>query len=199
MLGSRHVPPHVRGRSAWEAGVELKVVVGLIGALALGASSAAAQGATHEAKPAACAQIDVNLPPDLAVWGVRTDMASVSRPADLKKNLLPPNETVNAALHPVAQISYVAPPGKPVAAGSSGGMFAVQIETAATYRVVLSAAAWLDVVKDGQPVASTAHSPGPPCSTAHKMVDFPLQPGLYVIQVSGSADPTIGLLVLQRP
>ena len=38
----------------------------------------------------------------------------------------------------------------------------------------LSAGAWIDVVKDGAQVASSAHGHGPACSTLRKQVAFEL-------------------------
>jgi hypothetical protein len=46
---------------------------------------------------------------------------------------------------------------------------------------------------------STAHSRGPECSTLRKMVDFPLQPGRYVLQVSANADARLPILLARRP
>ena len=59
-------------------------------------------------------------------------------------------------------------------------------------------AAPIDVLSGTQVLVSSAHAPGPPCSTARKTVTFDLQPGTYVIQLSGNADPTIGVLVHRR-
>jgi hypothetical protein len=78
-------------------------------------------------------------------------------------------------------------------------MFKVRIATAGTYRFVLGSGAWIDVLKDGRAVASTAHAPGPACSTARKTVEFPLAPGDYVLQVSANAEPTLALMIVRRP
>ena len=46
---------------------------------------------------------------------------------------------------------------------------------------------------------SGAHAPGPACSGIRKTVQFPLQPGRYVIQLSANGDPTIAMMVSRVP
>ena len=41
----------------------------------------------------------------------------------------------------------------------------------------------------------TAHAPGPACTGIRKTVQFPLQPGHYVLQISANADPTIAVMI----
>ena len=55
------------------------------------------------------------------------------------------------------------------------------------------------MIKDGQPQISTAHGHGPACSTIRKMVDFSLQPGRYVLQISANAEAEISVLVTRAP
>jgi hypothetical protein len=44
---------------------------------------------------------------------------------------------------------------------------------------------------------STAHAPGPPCTGIRKTVQFVLQPGGYVLQISANADPDIAVMISQ--
>ena len=39
----------------------------------------------------------------------------------------------------------------------------------------------------------------PGCTTARKTVEFPLQPGDYVLQVSANAEPALALMIIKRP
>ena len=52
-------------------------------------------------------------------------------------------------------------------------------------------------MRDGKSVLSTAHAPGPACTGIRKTVQFPLQPGKYVLQISANADPAIDVMVSQ--
>lgn len=171
--------------------VRLNLLTGVIASLAM---SMAAQA--QEARPA-CAQLDASLPSELSAWSQRLDLVSAARATDLGKAELTPGRTVNAALHPTSAVTYVTPPGRPAANGQ-GGLFRLRIDHAGTYRVVLGSGGWIDLLKNGAAVASSAHSPGPACSSARKMVDFPLERGDYVLQVSASADPTVAILIIPR-
>jgi len=77
-------------------------------------------------------------------------------------------------------------------------MLTLNVATAGTYVVAADAGAWLDVLSDGKPVASSAHGRGPSCSTIHKQVEFNLAPGRYVLQISGAPDASIGILFVRK-
>ncbi|HEX4272840.1 MAG TPA: hypothetical protein VHZ32_15725, partial [Rhizomicrobium sp.] len=58
---------------------------------------------------------------------------------------------------------------------------------------------WIDVLKDGAAVTSGVHGPGPACSGIRKTVQFPLQPGRYVIQISANAGDSVPVMVSLVP
>ena len=99
------------------------------------------------------------------------------------------------SLHPVGEVRFARPPDRHLDVSSYGGMLAVDVREAGTYQVSLSAGAWIDMLKDGAEVASTAHDHGAQCSASAKMVSFALQPGRHVIQLSGNKDDTIRVMV----
>ena len=92
-------------------------------------------------------------------------------------------------------MTYPLAPVKPGAAGAHGGVFAFEITRPARYRVALGGGAWIDVVQGSKALESKAHSHGPECSPVTKMVDFDLKSGRYLLEVSGSPTPTLGLMV----
>jgi hypothetical protein len=143
--------------------------------------------------------MDANLPPELSAWTQRSELVSAARSGDLGTAVLTPGQAVDARLHPTREVAYVTQPEKPGGSVAHGGFLRLRIAAPGTYRIVLSSGAWIDVLKTGKPVASSAHAPGPACSTARKTVEFPLVRGDYVLQVSANADPTLAILVLQRP
>ncbi len=71
----------------------------------------------------------------------------------------------------------------------------IEIATAGTYRVALSEAAWVDMVRDGISLPSVAHGHGPRCSGIHKIVDFRLAPGRYALQLSAMQTPQVRVLI----
>lgn len=148
---------------------------------------------------ATCAATDKDLPSDLAAWTSKAPLAAATKAAGLAAATLVPGKAVAATLSHTAEVSYVTQPEKPGGTVSYGGLLAFDVSQAGTYRVALGAGPWIDVLKDGQPVTSTAHGHGPACSSVRKMVDFPLTPGRYVIQISADAEPTLGILVARLP
>jgi hypothetical protein len=103
------------------------------------------------------------------------------------------------SLHPLARVTPVAPWGKEPAADASAGLAMFQVVRAGTYRVALGAPAWVDVVRAGKPLAAQAHGHGPACTGIRKIVDFRLQPGRYVLQLSGGGVTSLPLLIAQEP
>ena len=158
-------------------------------ALALGSATAAA------AAPSACDSQDADLPAPLAAWTQKTALKSASDVAGLGAATLEPGGAVTAALHPSPQVAYPLEPAKPRDAAAYGGLLRIVVDQPGIYRLALSAAAWIDLVRDGQAVASVAHSHGPQCSTIRKMVDFPLRQGDYVLEISASPEAAVSVLV----
>lgn len=152
----------------------------------------------QDAQPA-CAATDKSLPPEMAGWATRSDFGSVTKAADLAKGQLTIGRAVNATLHHTPEMSYVTQPEKPGGTVSYGGMLGLAVKEAGTYRIALGAGAWIDVVNGGKATRSTAHGHGPACSTIRKIVDFPLEPGRYVVQISANADPTLAVMVWRQP
>ena len=104
-------------------------------------------------------------------------------------------ESARLALTPVIGQSFTPPLGRTPEADSEGGTFPLVIATAGTYRIALSANAWIDLVDKGIALRSTAHTPGPDCSGIAKIVDFALAPGTYQVQLSAAKEKAITVMV----
>nr|WP_232473974.1 homogentisate 1,2-dioxygenase [Sphingomonas sp. MA1305] len=129
------------------------------------------------------------VPPSLSGWTTPTPVKAGTRAAVATP--LPIGVAAAVGLARSTDVALAAPAHKPAAPATSGGLLAISVPTAARYRVALGAAAWIDLIRDGRPLASTAHAHGPACSTIRKMVDFDLTPGRYLLQIVGSAAPTV--------
>ena len=101
-------------------------------------------------------------------------------------------------LQPIAGVSFALPPERAPAAGTFGGVYHVAVKTAGTYRIALSGGAWIDLLKDGKPLKSVAHTEGPACSGVRKIVDFALVPGTYALQLSGAKGAEMRVLVVPK-
>jgi hypothetical protein len=138
-------------------------------------------------------------PPALAAWTQPTDLAAARHPAELAQAALTPGRAVTAQFYPVADVEYRVAPEKADGPQVYGGMFALKITRAGTYRVAAGAGPWMDLFQGKTPVTSVAHGHGPACTGVGKMVDFPLQPGDYLVQFSESLTPRTEILVAMLP
>jgi len=145
---------------------------------------------------AAQAQSSCPVPP--AAWGTNVELKAATASPELEPARLMLDQAATVTLHPGNDVRFVLKPEKPGSAGSYGGMLVVDVREAGTYQVSLSAGAWIDVLKDGAPVASTAHDHGAECMGIRKMVSFPLQPGRHVIQLSSNKDDTIKVMMTRK-
>jgi hypothetical protein len=145
---------------------------------------------------AARAQPACPAPSEIA--GANVALVSATASPELEPARLALDQAATVTLHPVGEVRFVTAPQKRGDASSFGGMLAVDVREAGTYQVALSAGAWIDVLKDGAAVASTAHDHGAECSGLRKMVSFALTPGRHVIQLSGNKDETIRAMVSRK-
>ena len=134
-------------------------------------------------------------PATLSGWTVKAPITSADKPAGVAAAALTPGQGALVTLHPTRSVSYVTQPEKPGGSVASGGLLSVVIADTGTYQVSLSSGAWIDVLRDGKALISMAHSPGPACSGIRKTVQFALQPGSYVVQLSANAAPMIQVMV----
>ena len=98
-------------------------------------------------------------------------------------------------LAPAAGQTFAPPLARAPEPDSLGGTFPLTIAAAGTYRIALSAKAWIDLVGNGIVVRSIAHATGPDCSGIAKIVDFALTPGTYQVQLSAAKDKTLTVMV----
>jgi hypothetical protein len=146
-------------------------------------------------KPACAAISDAGLPAALAGWTGRSHLAAAATAADVGKAALPIGTGVEAQLRRTGEVTYPVLPAKPGGSVSYGGLYEIRIAEGGDYQVSLGAGAWIEVVSGKTPVVSTAHAPGPACSTLRKTVVFPLTPGNYVLEITGNGAATLPVMV----
>jgi hypothetical protein len=149
--------------------------------------------------PAHCVGATPALPAALAGWVHKNPVTAATAAGGLKPAMLALDRGATVRLHPTRSVSYVVQPDKPGGSVAHGGLVGVMITEPGTYQINLGSGAWIDLVRDGAKVVSTAHAPGPACSGIRKTVQFPLHPGRYVIQISANADPTLAVMVSRAP
>jgi hypothetical protein len=164
----------------------------LLAALVLPVSAAAQSAAPNCAAPVA--PTGVLAPWTSPVAATAAESSSAARTAPLAVG-----EAARVTLLPTSQVSFAAPPERPGDAASFGGVFTLAVAEPGTYRVALGAGAWIDLVRGGEVIASTAHSHGPECSGIRKMVDFPLEAGTHIVQIAASPVAETTVLVARLP
>ncbi|MBT2187824.1 homogentisate 1,2-dioxygenase [Sphingobium nicotianae] len=166
-------------------------------ALPLLAAASAPALAQQMAEPsgAACPASSAALPPELASWKTPNALTAATDGAAASAAGLEIGQAVDLALAPTPSVTYALRPERPGGSVSSGGVAAFHVVKAGVYRVAIDSAAWLDVVSDGKSLESISHGHGPDCSGVRKMVDFRLDPGVYVLQIVGNGSPRIRVLV----
>ena len=137
-------------------------------------------------------------PDAFAGWTAPSPLAAAADRQGLIHSGLELGRSADVTLMPTPQVEYVLRPEKPGGSVSYGGLLGLVVSEGGTYRIALSSAAWIDVVRDGKAVVSSAHGPGPACSSARKVVDFALDRGRYVLQVSANGAPTIRVMQIRQ-
>ncbi len=155
-----------------------------------------ATAALAQAGASACPAAPAPPPPELTGWSRPTALAAA---ADGAGAALAPGRAAQVRLIPTRDVAFAAPPEKPSAPDARGGLLSLPIDRAATYRVALGAPAWIDLLRDGKPLASVGHGHGPACTGVAKMVDFRLQPGRYTLQLSGASQAEVTVMVARLP
>ncbi|MDX3900474.1 MAG: hypothetical protein QHC40_08205 [Sphingobium sp.] len=100
---------------------------------------------------------------------------------------------VTATLRPADYVRFAADSGKG-GRGGHGGLFTLPVKAPAKVGIALSAGAWVDVVKGTTPVAPVEHGHGPACSGIRKIVWFPLEAGIYTVQIANAPEATIRVM-----
>lgn len=135
---------------------------------------------------------------ELAPFGSRTPAAAAANSKGLARAPLSVGKAIDAKLVNMEKVGFGLQPEQAPPKAAFGGMYNLSIATAGTYRIALSGRAWIDVVRNGKMIVSTDHGEKP-CAGIQKAVEFPLTPGTYSIQLSGSTTDTLGVLVARKP
>ncbi|VVT08597.1 conserved hypothetical protein [Sphingomonas sp. EC-HK361] len=147
------------------------------------------------ATDAACTNVRPAIPAALSGWSQQTPVTAGTKSGD--GATLSIGQATNVSLHRGSTLTLSPAPAKAAAADSYGGTLTLSVAQAGTYRVALGGGAWIDLLLGGKAIASVAHDHGPKCSGIAKIVDFKLDAGTYVIQLSGAKSNAIAAMVVK--
>ena len=152
-------------------------------------------GCADKPREEVCAVAEATLPPAFAAWQSVRPVMSATAIDRLHRAVIQAGESVDLQLHPDGEVAYATLPQGAGEAESFGGMARFRVDAAGLYQVGMSAAAWVDVSRDGQPAPAAAFGPGPRCTPVRKVVSFELSPGDYTLEISGNQTPEIRVMV----
>jgi hypothetical protein len=133
-------------------------------------------------------------PTELAGWSAQKRAVVAGTNAASAARMPAIGSAAAVALHPIADVRFPVVPRK--ADQGHGGILVFTVDRPGTYRIALSAGAWIDLVSGSALLEATGHGHGAACTGIRKMVDFALAPGRYVLEIANSAQPEITLLIV---
>jgi hypothetical protein len=151
----------------------------------------ATAGTAFAQEPVGCDKFKWPIDKERALLGVAAPIDSANEVAK------PLSGAAKLPLVPLTEAKLPTPPGRqPKSPDSYAGFVRYAAPPqAATYRVALSDAAWIDVVQDGQEVKSIDHSGALGCDGIRKSVKFNLTASPFVIEISGTTARDIAIVV----
>jgi len=79
------------------------------------------------------------------------------------------------------------------------GLVRLQIPAAGSYRVSVGSQMWVDLVSGSMLIATSDFAGQHGCDAPHKIVQFDLQPGTFILQMSGAAGDHVRVTVTRAP
>src|SRR5262245_46039553 len=105
-------------------------------------------------------------------------------------------KAVAMSLVPFAEAKFVLPPERqPKDPKSFAGVVQFAGGDAGTYKITLSAGAWIDVAQNGKLLKSVDFSGAVECPYVRKSVQFKIGPQPFAVQLSGVDEPAIDFVV----
>ncbi|MFQ3594503.1 MAG: hypothetical protein SNJ63_00115 [Sphingomonadaceae bacterium] len=103
-------------------------------------------------------------------------------------------------LHPAAEVAFrLAPEQERKPDQPHAGLVEVALPAAGTWRFSASHGAWIDLLGPGGHVKSAAFGNLAPCTSIRKVVEFQLEPGIYLVQLSGNPVETVRVMLSLKP
>ncbi len=78
-----------------------------------------------------------------------------------------------------------------------GGTASSSVAQHGIYEMAVSVSAWVDIIGRGGAIQSNSHRHGPECTSIRKIVAFPLEPGGYILLLSGSVNAEVTVAIYQ--
>lgn len=145
----------------------------------------------HENHP--CAPLVGNL----ALWNKPLAVKASQTIVNLKQtNPIPIAQTVEATLFPARSVEFLVSPQERGGSVSFAGTLKFDITKKSTYRIITNGRPWVEIVQNNKIIDSIKHQHGDKCWGMEKVLDFPLTPGHYVIELTANGKETIKFIII---
>jgi len=164
-------------------------------AVALLALLALVRARAQAGEPDPCAAFSFDVAHERALFATAPVRVSAGAKPE-SAPILAADRLYRIALVPEEQVTFAAAPErKRGGAGTDAGLARLHIASAGSYRLALSQPFWVDMVQGGSLVSSARFTGSHGCNAPHKVVEYTLAAGDYILQISGlkSADVEITL------
>jgi len=101
-------------------------------------------------------------------------------------------------LLPANNVKLVVKGERPARSGSTAGLAALDVAKAGKLDVILSNAAYVDLVRDGRILKSTGHTDLKTCPGLRKSVNFDVVPGRYIVQLTNAPEKSVKMATVLR-
>jgi hypothetical protein len=133
-------------------------------------------------------------------WPLEHERTLLASPSPVSSGAAMPQPlatAVTVALVPYADAKLpVAPSRAPKSPDTNAGFVrASALPSPGTYRITLSAPAWIEVIQNGRALQSTAVSGATGCAGIRKSVKFELTAAPFTVELSGTTDHTTSFVV----
>jgi len=135
-------------------------------------------------------------------WNLDRERAALTAPDRVKLEsggelTALPSSGLTLALRPPADVKWPLAPERAPKEGTFAGIASfTKAPKAGLYTVSLSEGGWVDVVQDGHALKPKAYSGATDCDGIRKTMKFEIGASPFVLQISGTKDPSISVAVL---
>ena len=156
--------------------------------------------AAKPTKPAPACAAGAVLPPELSDWSRAAASKTIYAYGEPREASWPALGAARTALglHRFESLRFEIAPERKPDPFKYGGMVPIEVKTPGRLVVALGAGAWIDLVRDGKFLKSAAHGHGPDCSGIRKMVEYDVEPGRYLLQISSAPTASIDAMAILR-
>jgi hypothetical protein len=146
-----------------------------------------------------CAAFSWNVAHERSVFATPAQALNAGRDA-ASAPVLESDRLYELSLAPHEQVRLAAAPAGKSHGADSGyaGLVRLRISVAGSYRVSVGTQTWVDVVSGRMLIASSDFAAQHGCDAPHKIVQYDLQPGTFLLQFTGSTSEHVRAL-LTRP